>query len=155
MDRRAFLSWVGVGALASSLPVAIAACSSQTVQNPEPTEPVAESPAAAPPREDGFKVVGTVQDLETNGFIQDKKFPAGPLLVIQDPENPGTLQAVNATCTHQGCTVEWESGEKQFACPCHGSDFKADGSVAGGPATNPLAIFEVKQEGDDVLVKMA
>jgi|GEM_PF-1490719 len=33
MKRRSFLSWVGVGMLATSLPVALAACSSEDQGN--------------------------------------------------------------------------------------------------------------------------
>jgi cytochrome b6-f complex iron-sulfur subunit len=151
MDRRMFLSWVSLGALASSLPVAIAACSSEkTVTGTSP----ASSPEAAS-RPDGFTVVGSRKALEQAGFLQDKTFAAGPLLVIGDPADRAKLIAVNSTCTHKGCAVDWSSASKEFACPCHGSKFKPDGSVATGPADQPLAKFTVKIEGDSVLVKAA
>ncbi|MBD1808302.1 hypothetical protein H6F98_23020 [Microcoleus sp. FACHB-SPT15] len=51
MNRREFITWVGVGGIASSLPVALAACS------PKSTE--SESPAS-PSRPDGFQSVGTI-----------------------------------------------------------------------------------------------
>jgi cytochrome b6-f complex iron-sulfur subunit len=150
MDRRTFLSWVGVGALASSLPVALAACT------PEKTDTTAVQPdSAAPARTDGFTVVGTVKDLDRAGFIQDKNFAAGSLLVIHDPKDKSKLVAVNSTCTHKGCAVDWKGDVKEFVCPCHGSQYKPDGSVAKGPASKPLATFTVKTEGDSVLVKSA
>jgi cytochrome b6-f complex iron-sulfur subunit len=151
MDRRTFLSWVGVGALASSLPVALAACT------PEKTDTTAVKPSDStkPARTDGFTMVGTVKDLDQAGFIQDKNFAAGPLLVIHDPTNKSKLVAMNSTCTHKGCAVDWKGDTKEFSCSCHGSQFKADGSVAKGPASKPLATFTVKTEGDSVLVKSA
>jgi cytochrome b6-f complex iron-sulfur subunit len=149
MDRRTFLSWVSLGALASSLPVAIAACSSEKADTGTSPSPEAAS------RPDGFTSVGSLKDLEQAGFIQDKTFAAGPLLVVQDPGDKAKLIAVNSTCTHKGCTVDWNSASKEFACPCHGSKFKPDGSVANGPADKPLAKFTVKAEGDSVLVKAA
>jgi cytochrome b6-f complex iron-sulfur subunit len=150
MDRRTFLSWVSLGALASSLPVAIAACT------PEKTAPSSASPSTeAAARPDGFTAVGSLKDLETAGFIQDKAFAAGPLLIVRDPADAAKLIAVNSTCTHKGCAVDWSSASKEFACPCHGSKFKLDGSVATGPADKPLAKFTVKAEGDSVLVKAA
>ncbi len=147
MDRRAFLLRVGVGALASSLPVAIAACT------PDTTQPTAQQPTAPKPSTAGaYTAVGTLQDLDKNGFIQDKKFAAGPLLVVRDPSDKTKLVAFNATCTHKGCVVDWSDQSKGFLCPCHATEFKADGSVAKGPATQPLAKFAVKTDGSSILV---
>ena len=147
MDRRAFLLRVGVGILASSLPVAIAACT------PDTTQPTAQQSSEPKPSvAGGFTAVGTVQDLDKNGFIQDKKFAAGPLLVVRDPSDKTKLLAVNATCTHKGCVVDWSDQSKGFLCPCHASQFKADGSVITGPAPKPLATFAVKIEGSSILV---
>ncbi len=151
MDRRAFLSWVGVGALASSLPVVIAACSSKTETETE-TAGSPEPPVAEAARTDGFKAVGSVKTLEQVGFIKDKAFVAGPLVVVRDPADVKKLIAVNSTCPHKGCAVEWNGASKEFVCPCHSSKFKADGSVAEGPAKEALAKFVAKAEGDTVLV---
>jgi cytochrome b6-f complex iron-sulfur subunit len=145
MDRRAFLLRVGVGALASSLPVAIAACT------PDSTPPTAQQ-SGAPKPNGGFTAVGTLQDLDKAGFIQDKKFAAGPLLVVRDPGDKTKLLAVNATCTHKGCVVDWNAKNNGFLCPCHAAQFKLDGKVAQGPADKPLATFAVKTEGNSILV---
>jgi len=51
----------------------------------------------------------------------------------------GRLLAVSATCTHQGCTVEFNPVEATWDCPCHGSRFATDGSVIQGPASENLA----------------
>jgi Rieske Fe-S protein len=50
----------------------------------------------------------------------------------------GTLHAVSATCTHLGCTVEWNASEDSWDCPCHGSRFSVNGDVLHGPAVRPL-----------------
>ncbi len=148
MDRRTFLSWVGIGTLASTLPVAIAACTSEKTETTE--KPAATDTKARP---DGFTVVGTVKDLDQTGFIQDKSFASGPLLVVYDPTNKAKLVAVNSTCTHKGCIVDWKADNKEFDCGCHGSKFKPDGAVTAGPANKPLVIFTAKKEGESVLVK--
>jgi glycine/D-amino acid oxidase-like deaminating enzyme/nitrite reductase/ring-hydroxylating ferredoxin subunit len=54
----------------------------------------------------------------------------------------GTITERSAVCTHVGCIVHWNSFEKCWDCPCHGSQFLPDGSVINGPAITPLA--EVK-----------
>lgn len=150
MNRRAFLTWVGVGWVASSLPVAIAACSKT------PESSTADQPAkstANVSRKDGFQSVGTISQLESNnGQILDQDFTAGPLLVVRNPAE-SKISAVNPTCTHRGCIVEWQVKEKAFVCPCHGSKFDINGEVVEDPATKPLATYEVKTEGDSVLVK--
>ena len=45
-------------------------------------------------------------------------------------------------CTHLGCPVNWLPDAKLFLCPCHGSVFYADGTVAGGPAPRPLFKYQ-------------
>jgi len=50
----------------------------------------------------------------------------------------GVVEALSARCTHLGCTVHWAPAENRFKCPCHGSQFGADGSVLHGPAERPL-----------------
>jgi cytochrome b6-f complex iron-sulfur subunit len=97
--------------------------------------------------------VGTVADLDTNGAITDKDFSAGPLAVFRDPNNSEALVALNATCPHQGCVSEWNKADAVLLCPCHGSKFKADGSVTTGPADKPLTLFTAKVEGEAILVK--
>ena len=154
MKRRDFLSWVGVGALATSLPVALAACQgSGPSTSSEAEAPPAADAVDSAPRDDGFAAVGTVAKLDEQGFISDKAFAAGSLLVVRAPDDPTALIAINSMCTHQGCGVEWQEGTATFDCPCHGSVFKADGSVVTGPATDPLGSFDAKIDGDQVLVK--
>jgi glycine/D-amino acid oxidase-like deaminating enzyme/nitrite reductase/ring-hydroxylating ferredoxin subunit len=54
-------------------------------------------------------------------------------------DEDGTLHAVSARCTHLGCIVAWNSAERSWDCPCHGSRFAVDGDVLQGPAVKPLA----------------
>jgi Rieske Fe-S protein len=56
--------------------------------------------------------------------------------VFRDDE--GILHRCSATCTHMGCIVQWNSLEKCWDCPCHGSQFAPDGAVLNGPAVASL-----------------
>ncbi|HBE20284.1 MAG TPA: cytochrome B6 [Cyanobacteria bacterium UBA11149] len=144
MDRREFLTWMGVGGIATYLPVALVACS--------PKEPKTESPSH-PVNSAGFKSVGKVADLDKNGQILDKEFPGGAVLVVRNQDSQGAIAAVNPSCPHAGCIVAWKAEQKEFVCPCHDSKFAIDGKVVQGPAKKPLPIYEAKLEGDSILVK--
>ena len=49
----------------------------------------------------------------------------------------GGVQAFLGRCTHLGCRIDRVAGDA-VVCPCHGSRFRSDGSVATGPAARPL-----------------
>jgi cytochrome b6-f complex iron-sulfur subunit len=151
MERRIFLRWFGTGILASSLPVAIAACFSENSSeenSPTNNETGSETARQNEPDADGFIVVGTVAALNEEGYIIDKKLEA-----IVTRQSDESLAAVNIKCTHKQCDVEWRSNDKNLACPCHGSKFAPDGTVVEGPADTPLAGYEVKEEEGSILVK--
>ncbi|HVM10457.1 MAG TPA: FAD-dependent oxidoreductase [Acidimicrobiales bacterium] len=50
----------------------------------------------------------------------------------------GTLTAVSPVCTHMGCLVCWNTAEKSWDCPCHGSRYTCGGKVIQGPALHDL-----------------
>lgn len=67
-----------------------------------------------------------------------------PVAVHRDDR--GELHAVSPVCTHLGCHVHWNAGERSWDCPCHGSRFDPDGSVLHGPAVKALARKELPLE---------
>lgn len=156
IKRRSFLTYFSLGWLASCFPVVLAACAPSASKTQETkataTTPAADDKGGAKPSlkktADGFTVVGSVADLDKKGQLQIQG-----IAVTRDPANPKKLLAVNPKCTHQGCIVKWVAGEKKYECPCHDSDFAANGKVLKGPATEPLDTYTVKIEGTQVLVK--
>jgi glycine/D-amino acid oxidase-like deaminating enzyme/nitrite reductase/ring-hydroxylating ferredoxin subunit len=53
-------------------------------------------------------------------------------------DDDGALHAVSPTCTHLGCRVNFNSAERSWDCPCHGSRFAPGGEVLQGPAVHRL-----------------
>lgn len=142
MKRREFLSWVGVGGLASFLPMAIAACT-----------PSGESTTAVSTTPRNFEPVGTLSELETQGQILKENFQNGAISVTRNPENTELIYAVNPTCTHNRCLVDWNAAERKYICPCHGAEYSPDGTVIKGPAQENLPPYLVRIEGEQVLVQ--
>ena len=70
----------------------------------------------------------------------------------------GSIIALSNICTHLSCELS-ENGEiedGELACGCHGSRFKLPGGeVAASPARNPLQRFNVRIDGQDVLVSVS
>jgi cytochrome b6-f complex iron-sulfur subunit len=75
-----------------------------------------------------------------------------------------TFHAISAVCTHLGCTVRAEALASpqsadaggaslrlthRFLCPCHGSEYKGDGTNVAGPAPKPLAWYRLLLAPDD------
>ena len=56
----------------------------------------------------------------------------------------GVVHTLSPVCTHAGCFVRWNSGEKSWDCPCHGSRFTPSGGVIEGPAVKGLEPVQVR-----------
>jgi Rieske Fe-S protein len=111
----------------------------------EPAAPSTE--ATAPPAEEpAADALASTADVPVgSGFIND-----GAGVVVTQP-TAGNFVAFSSTCTHQGCAVTEIDGDL-ITCTCHGSQYNvADGSVATGPAEQPLAPVAIVVEGDQIL----
>lgn len=152
MERRQFLSWVGVGMLASSLPFALAACTQGGESSEGEGEGGGAGEAIAPLEttidDQGFQAVATREQLDLGPVLVETT--TMPIFIF---EADGEMVALNPTCTHRGCTVDLQE-DGTFLCPCHAAKYTAEGEVTDGPAEAPLTVFEVKAEGDRILVKV-
>ena len=74
------------------------------------------------------------------------KYEGSPVALYKNED--GRLFAVNPACPHIKCTVGWNSTEKSWDCPCHGSRFSYTGELLTGPARNDLDAIDLrKNEG--------
>ena len=86
--------------------------------------------------------IETLQDLApSQGAVL--KEGSKPLAVYRD--DSGQIYASSAVCVHLGCIVHWNTEEKTFDCPCHGSRFTYSGKVVNGPANKDLEPVEVPE----------
>ena len=117
-NRRQVLCGLAVALIA---PGALAACSSSsTPTGSTPQAPGGSVPLAQVPVGGGTIITGA----------------SGPVLVVQP--TAGTVKAFNASCPHQGTTVDPPQGGT-IICPNHFSQFDAStGALKRGPAQTGL-----------------
>jgi glycine/D-amino acid oxidase-like deaminating enzyme/nitrite reductase/ring-hydroxylating ferredoxin subunit len=57
-------------------------------------------------------------------------------------DEDGKIYKRSAVCVHLGCIVRFNSTEKTWDCPCHGSRYGIDGHPINAPAFKPLGKIE-------------
>lgn len=73
------------------------------------------------------------------------------------PQSLGKVVAFSASCTHMGCTVQWQGNDRSFKCPCHGGLFTEYGLPDPSsplPYLTALPRLRVKLEGDEIYVEV-
>lgn len=93
--------------------------------------------------------VGSVSEFGT-GASKILRFGRVPIIVIKDLK--GGFHALDATCTHLDCIVQYKKDEDLVWCACHNGKYDLSGKNISGPPPRPLAKYEVKVQGDDILV---
>ncbi len=128
LDRRTALASAGIAVAA----MGSAACSSG-----------ADAPRAATDGSIAEDVLTRVVDVPVGGGVI-----VGDTVVTQPVA--GSFLGLSSTCTHLGCRVA-AIADGLIACPCHGSRYHLDGSVAAGPAPRPLDTRAIRVDGDRIL----
>lgn len=93
-----------------------------------------------------------VEDGDTLKPGESVEFSIGGGDALLRRERDGSLVAFDLTCTHKGCTVRWNVGREEFACPCHKGIYNRDGGVLDGPPKTPLQRLAVNTTGGRVVV---
>lgn len=96
---------------------------------------------------ENLNVAAQYADWATAGDVTSTEdIPAGSGAVLRRgakkiaafKDEQGTVHLRSAVCTHLYCIVDWNTSEKTWDCPCHGSRFDPYGKVINGPAITPL-----------------
>lgn len=97
------------------------------------------------------ELIGKILPVEELAELADLAYGEGRVVkyerhfVALYKDEQGKLHAINPTCTHMKCTVNWNTAEKTWDCPCHGARYDWEGKVLTGPAARDLEIIELKE----------
>ncbi len=99
-----------------------------------------------------FVKVATKADLP-NGKMKEVRV-SGKVLTIANAD--GEYMAFDGICTHEHCSLAGGFLDGYtLTCYCHGAQFDiGNGKVLSPPATDPLGVYQVKTEGEDILVQI-
>ena len=146
ISRQKLLFGAGLGLVTA----VVAACSTYGKKEEAASDSATTTAAPAPSASGGpavapaGNVIAKTADVPVgSGLIVDK-------VVVTQP-SAGVFKGFSTTCTHAGCTVN-KIADGTIDCPCHGSKFNLDGSVANGPAQKPLPAENITVQGDSIVL---
>jgi Rieske Fe-S protein len=141
IPRQKVVLGAGLGLLAA----VVAACSTYG-KKPEASAETTTSAAAPTPG-------GPAPQAKPIAKTSDVPVGSGVIVndVVVTQPSAGVFKGFSAKCTHAGCTVN-KVADGTIDCPCHGSKYNLDGSVANGPAAKPLEAKTVVVEGDSIVL---
>lgn len=147
LDRRRLLLQLGGAAVAAVWVLAVLPRSrpSATAAQPSATPASSPTPVASPT---GTRI-GALSDLQAKGFLNFQDPASGDPAVAVSLAG-GSVVAFDAVCTHAGCQVSYEGGQRLLACPCHRATFDParGAAVVSGPAPTALPPIRI-QVGSD------
>ena len=176
IDRRTLTvkgAWTAVAATLGLLGAGVAAAAGRLASHPQPGAKQAERlgptsttaarssnastgvstttpPTSTAPRPRGTRI-GPASAVPVGGAatFQDPR-SGDPSLVVQP--STGAFAAFDAVCPHAGCVVQFDTSNKAFVCPCHGSVFNGrTGDVEVGPAASGLTRLTIARGSDGQL----
>ena len=99
---------------------------------------------------ENFIRVASVDDIQDGGMVSAEIEDDKVIIAHLD----GEFYAFNEECTHSGCGLsDGDLDGNIIQCPCHGAEFDIrTGEVISPPAVEPLKTYQVRIEGDDILI---
>jgi menaquinol-cytochrome c reductase iron-sulfur subunit len=94
-------------------------------------------------------VMRTIQIEQVDGWR--KAVSEKAVYVTKDSQ--GQLRVLSSICPHLGCTIPWNKEKSQFACPCHGATFAADGTRVSGPSLRGMDTLETSAQDGQLQVR--
>jgi len=136
MNRREFLSSLGLGAAAITFISFFGGCKTDSGVTDAPTNV-----------DFTLDLNDSVNNaLKTNGGYIYKDG------IVVARTTSGAYVALSMACTHAGTTVYYDPASNSLHCPSHGSDFATNGAVINGPANSPLATYHTTVTGSTLRV---
>ncbi len=136
MDRKAFLSAIGLSSAAMVLTCIGCSKSGGSVQNPPVTN------------------VDFVLDLSAQqnaALLQKGGYIASQGILIAHTLND-TYIAVQASCTHENYPLIYKGANQQFYCNNHAATFDENGHVTGGPPNRSLVTYKTSLSNSSLRV---
>jgi succinate dehydrogenase / fumarate reductase iron-sulfur subunit len=151
VDRRTFLTQMGVGALGIGTALALGAVAAGTAIGPTWTKtPKQWVPLAALTAIKPNDVTTVLVQYETRSGLYKQPVSA-PVLVSHTGNE---IVCFKSNCPHLGCVVKWDAVSGRFRCSCHGGNFDRDGNVIAGPPPRPLDRYAFKLDSGHLLVEV-
>jgi menaquinol-cytochrome c reductase iron-sulfur subunit len=147
--RRTFFQWVtraaaGLIGLSLAVPLVGYVISPALKRREKPWVEVGGVNDLRPGEPKQLDYVVTVQD----GYLETTIHKA----VWATKRTDGSVTVFSPICPHLGCGYRWDTSDRKFTCPCHGSVFDLFGQVLGGPAPRRLDPLPAKVENGRVFV---
>ncbi|MDT5242728.1 MAG: hypothetical protein QOD36_104 [Mycobacterium sp.] len=145
ISRQKVLLGAGLGLVTA----VVAACSTYGKKPEAAGESSTTTAAPAAPSASGGPAPAAKAIAKTSDVPVGSGVIVGEVVVTQP--SAGEFKGFSAKCTHKGCTVD-KVVDGTIDCPCHGSKFNLDGTVAKGPAQKPLEAQAVTVQGDSIVL---
>ncbi|MEJ7911970.1 MAG: Rieske (2Fe-2S) protein [Chitinophagaceae bacterium] len=147
MERKECIKTFGFGMAGVCVAGCLASCSKDGSSAPPPP-PGGGGP---PPRPTGVNfTVDLASEIKNPGESVTKN---GVIVVrLTAGATATSFTAVQVACTHQGTSINFDTGQNNFLCPNHGSRFSNAGAVLNGPASTNLKNYKVDITGNTMTV---